>query len=90
MTNEYELQKVQKENEILRLELEILEKKKQLHSYGGSKLITSDNDSGSMNLQSGRSFEEFRDSYVERAQRKGLNIKGRNYEQIMEELSYRR
>jgi len=94
------LEQLQAENEKLELEVtrmenEQLQKKLNTLRYGsnrnsGSKIFTNpDNQSMSMS-DANQIFEEFAERYIDHAQKKGFDIKGRSYEQILEELSYRR
>jgi len=55
-----------------------------------SRLQTTGGNQQSMNMGTDRGFEEFRAGYVERMQKRGMNIKGRTYAEIVEELSYHR
>lgn len=41
-----------------------------------------------VNMTSDRSFETFKANYIERANKKGLAMKGRSYEDLVETLQY--
>jgi len=91
-----ELAKAKKEKEELeakkleQLKINMEEEfKKKYNLTSDSKLVTTQDTQQSMNLQGEKSFEEFRNTYVEHAKKRGLDIKGRSYDEIMEELSYR-
>lgn len=64
--------------------------KKEYNLTATSRLQTTGTGQQSMNLAGDKSFEEFKAGYINRAQKRGLDIKGRTYAEILEDMSYRR
>jgi len=87
-----ELEKIREVNRELERNLELSDrmKKSNMNLTATSRLDTTGTGQQSMNLGSDRGFEEFRAGYINRAQKKGLDIKGRTYAEIVEELCYHR
>lgn len=76
-----------KKLEQLRISIED-EVKKKYNLTSESKLVTTQDTQQSMNLQSNKSFDEFKTNYIDHMSKRGKNVKGKTYEQILEELSY--
>jgi len=64
--------------------------KKEYNLTATSRLQTTGTGQQSMNLAGDKTFEEFKAGYISRAQKRGLDIKGRTYAEILEDMSYRR
>lgn len=79
-----------KEKEKLKQELRD-EIKKEYNLTAQSRLPTQSNDGKqSMDMTANKSFEEFKANFVERSQKRGRDIKGRTYHEMLEEMVYNR
>ena len=87
-----ELEELNQQLRTLREINDQLERKQKLEMNltATSRLQTTGTGQQSMHLAGDRSFEEFRDGYIGRMQKRGLDIKGRTYAEIVEELCYHR
>jgi len=95
LEQEREKQRIHKEElankEKTKLKEELREEiKKEYNLTATSRLQTTGTGQQSMNLAGDKTFEEFKAGYINRAQKRGLDIKGRTYAEILEDMSYRR
>jgi hypothetical protein len=94
LTREQEKQK-QSQDELAKKEKDKLKEemreeiKKEYNLTATSRLPAQDTKQ-SMNLTSDKSFEEFKDGYIRRAKKRGMELKGISYAEMLENMSFGR